>query len=473
MHLRTATLGAVGALLAAALLNCGNGGAPDGAPDARPDSGGGGVSDRIGVGFLTATSTAWESTGTWPIEIAASSPLLSPVTFSIVRSGGTAAPGKAILDAGTITLAAGQKRATALLRLENDTAAQPATTVELTLTIIAGSAELTAPAARHTVTLRDDDARLWPGDSNVAAVDAAGGLGGNLSGLTYQAAGAGKPAYLWAVKNGPSLLYRLEQTGALWAPSPSDGWAAGKTLRYPGGTGSPDAEGVARAGAFLYVATERDNDVGNTSRLSVLRYDPSGAATTLTATHEWNLTADLPAVDPNAGFEAITWIPDSVLVSRGFLDEKTGKPYAPADYPDHGEGLFAVGLEGNGMIYVYALDHAQAGKFTRLASFASGNPSVMGLEQDGELLWTACDNGCQGAMTLLSIDDNPRSPSHGRFVLRRRVDRPTGMPDLNNEGIALPPDAECAGGRKPFLWSDDAATGGNALRQGSVACGAF
>jgi hypothetical protein len=266
------------------------------------------------------------------------------------------------------------------------------------------------------------------------------------------------------------------QTCAL--PISTDGWAAGKTLRYPGGGGSPDAEGVTRAGAgaAIYVATERDNDVGGASRPGVLRYDPAGAATSLNATHEWDLTADLPAVDPNAGFEAITWIPDALLVARGFRDDKLGKPYAPADYPGHGDGLFALGLEGNGMIYVYALDHrpgASAGAFTRVASFASGHASVMALEQDGARLWAGCDNTCNGELTIFTIDDNPTSATRGRFVLRRRLDRPTGLPNLNDEGIALAPDGECVNSRKPFFWTDDAATGGNALRQGSVACGPF
>jgi len=464
-------LAALGGLAVSAMLNCGNGESEP--PGGTPDGGGEPPIDLPGVGFSAAQSAAWEGTGTWPIEISLRAAAIVPITLTIAVSGGTASGADYALAATTATIAAGQRAVSISVPIADDAAAEAPETVQLSLT--ASGAGVEPLRATHTLTLLDNDARLWPGEATVAVADAASRLGTNLSGLSYQAAAGGQPARLWAVKNGPSLLYRLERSGALWAPSTTDGWTDGKTLRYPAGTGSPDAESVTRAGAgaAIYVATERDNDVGNTSRPGVLRYDPAGAATALNATHEWNLTADLPAVDPNGGFEAITWVPDSLLVARGFRDEKLGKPYAPADYPDHGEGLFLLGLEGNGMVYVYALDHAVAGKFTRLASFASGHASVMALEQDGDRLWAGCDNTCDGELTLFTIDDNPSSATRGRFVLRRRVDRPTGLPNLNDEGIALAPDAECANQRKPFFWTDDAATGGNALRQGSVACGAF
>ena len=106
----------------------------------------------------------------------------------------------------------------------------------------------------------------------------------------------------------------------------------------------------------MFVSTERDNANSGVSRPSpALR--PGGHGIGLTATHEWNLTADLPAVAANSGLEAITWIPDSFLTSHGFFDEHTGAAYDPAAYPGHGDGLFFVGLEANGTIYAYALDH--------------------------------------------------------------------------------------------------------------------
>ena len=45
------------------------------------------------------------------------------------------------------------------------------------------------------------------------------------------------------------------------------------------------------------------------------------------------------------------------------------------------------------------------------------------------------------------------------------------MPDLANEGIAIAPDAQCAGGFKDYFWADDGETGGHSLRRDSIPCG--
>ena len=164
----------------------------------------------------------------------------------------------------------------------------------------------------------------WPGDSAVFTADVQGTFSSNLSGLTYQPAGPLGGPVLWAVQNSPSLLHRLEWNGTNFVDATVDGWTAGKTLAYPSGPGAPDCEGVTRgdpSSPGIYAATERDNSVSGVSRLSVLRFDTTAAGTTLLATHEWNLTADLPPVGANLGLEAITWVPDSQLVLAGFRDE--------------------------------------------------------------------------------------------------------------------------------------------------------
>ena len=51
-------------------------------------------------------------------------------------------------------------------------------------------------------------------------------------------------------------------------------------------------------------------------------------------------------MDKNLGLEGITFISDAFLLSKKFVDEVHGKVYDPNDYPDHGSGLFFVGLEG-------------------------------------------------------------------------------------------------------------------------------
>ena len=148
----------------------------------------------------------------------------------------------------------------------------------------------------------------WPGGNTVTTIDDANVFGTNLSGLAYEPATASAPAVLWAVRNGPSTLFRLVWNGSTFAPENANDWDAGKTLLYTDGTGEPDSEGVTRSeydSPFVYVATERNNLANTVSRLSVLRFDTSAAGTSLVATNEWNLTGDLPVVGANLGLEGI------------------------------------------------------------------------------------------------------------------------------------------------------------------------
>ncbi|MGE3472575.1 MAG: lamin tail domain-containing protein [Vicinamibacterales bacterium] len=314
------------------------------------------------------------------------------------------------------------------------------------------------------------DASPWPGDPAVQAVDGLNVFGGNLSGLVYEPS-ATAPGVLWAVRNGPGSLFRLVWDGVLWTPDAANNWILGKALAYPDGTGNPDAEGVTLAdgGAIVYVSTERDNNASAVSRNSILRLDSSGSSTALVATHEWNVTADLPAVGPNLGMEAITWVPDAFLVAQGFVDEALGGAYNPANYPDHGTGLFFVGLEANGTIYAYALNHAN-GSFARVATVASGMTGVMDLRFDPDTgdLWAVCDDTCGGVSTLLRVD-----PTSHRFTPSQSLARPSGMPNLNNEGFALAPLSECVAGQRAVFWSDDSETDGHAIRSGLLSCPAL
>jgi hypothetical protein len=317
----------------------------------------------------------------------------------------------------------------------------------------------------------------WPGPGDdVQAVDGTSVFGGNLSGLTYESASGSAPAVLWAAKNGPGTLYRLVWNGVNWAPDTSADWSAGKSLHYTDGGGDADAEGLTFAGSGsaggIYVASERNNDANTVSRNSVLLFDPNQSGTSLTASHDWNLTSDLPSVGANLGIEAITWIPDSYLTSKHFFDETAGHAYAPTEYPGHGDGLFFVGVEANGMIYAYALDHTTNG-FTRIATIATGQPGVMGLEFDRDVgyLWATCDDGCGNKASILEIDTTATSPTFGRFAISRVFDRPTTMPNINNEGFAIAPESECAGGRKYVFWADDGETDGHSVRRATIPCG--
>ncbi|HTL34106.1 MAG TPA: lamin tail domain-containing protein [Kofleriaceae bacterium] len=298
----------------------------------------------------------------------------------------------------------------------------------------------------------------WPGRNAVVTVDAAGAPN-NVSGLFYDG------ATLWGARNAPGELIEYVQIGTQW------NIASQRTLRYPSGLGDPDAEDVTKAelsSNAIYVATERDNANNAVSRLSILRFDTSAAGTTLIATHEWNLTADIPAVGANLGLEAITWIPDSFLVGAGFFDTAAGHAYNPADYANHGTGLFFVGVEQTGTVYVYALDHAGDG-YTRVTSFASGDPATKALyfDRDVGYLWTYCGAACGNQSGVMRIN------ASGAFALIKQIAAPSTMPNLQNEGISFAPESQCVAGQKSFWWTDDGATDGHALRADTIPCGAF
>jgi hypothetical protein len=217
----------------------------------------------------------------------------------------------------------------------------------------------------------------------------------------------------------------------------------------------------------IFVSIERDDSGANanTSRPSVLRYDTSAAGPVLTATREWPLVADLPGLADNAGLEAVSWVPDSALVAKGFKDESTGATYNPATHPGHGSGIFFVGVEQTGQVIGYALNQ-NTNAATRVATISGVYPAVMDLTWDAERqsLWAVCDDGCSGRSATLEI-----TPS-GTFAVTARYDRPTGMADLNNEGFAIAPQTECVAGLKSVFWADDTATNGYALRSGKLAC---
>ncbi|MEV0533988.1 lamin tail domain-containing protein [Kitasatospora sp. NPDC050463] len=301
----------------------------------------------------------------------------------------------------------------------------------------------------------------WPGSGTVATADAADALGSDLSGL-YQEGGV-----LWGAQNSGKLWRLVPNGSGGWKPDTANGWTSGKTLRFPGGSGTPDSEGVTLTGAGasggVFVSSERNGDSSGTSRLSVLRYDVAGTGTALTATKEWNLTSALPSVGSNLGLEGITWIPDGYLTGAGFTDASTGAAYSPAGYGAHSGGVFFVGVEG-GTVYGFVLQ--DGGAFTRVATIASGMAGVMELqwEPQSSRLWVVCDNTCNGQHRTMQVGAN------GAFTTTAVFNRPSGMANLNNEGFALAGAAECTAGSKPVYWADDGNTGGHALRRGTVSC---
>ncbi|CAM9279810.1 unnamed protein product, partial [Ectocarpus fasciculatus] len=312
------------------------------------------------------------------------------------------------------------------------------------------------------------------GLDDVQTVDVTDYFGDNLSGLYFESSPQGADPILWAVENFPSTLYRLVWNGTFWLPENVHNWDDGKRLHYTDGTGDPDAEDITKGGVYsnkIYVCTERDGHEGESRNIVILyELDLEDDNVFMNGTAQWDLTADLPAVsESNKGLEALTWVSDEYLVSNGFYDESKGQLYDPADYPDHADGLILVGLEDNGYIYAYALNH-KTESYSRIATFSSGFAAVMALsfDEDNGYLWSVCDDNCDGVHHVFSVNEN------GQFAQISAFARPTTMGgNYNSEGFTVSQDTVCFDGYKPVLWSDDTQDVGHAIRQDKIPCGSF
>ena len=118
-----------------------------------------------------------------------------------------------------------------------------------------------------------------------------------------------------------------------------------------------------------------------------------------------------------------------------------------------------------GRSFAYALDSTNS-TYTRVATIGTRFPSVMDLEYEPETgkLWAACDDTCFGR--TIRLDVAQAGVNHGKFEIGETYERPGGAPNLNNEGFAIAPQAECVNGLKPTFYSDDSATGGHAISTG-------
>ncbi|MFD5213375.1 lamin tail domain-containing protein [Microbacterium sp. NPDC058345] len=302
----------------------------------------------------------------------------------------------------------------------------------------------------------------WPGSPEVRALDTTPTFLEDSSGLDVQQTADG--AFLWGIDNGEGRLWKLKASSD-GAVEQLAGWEHGKRIRFqkdagdPGAAG-PDTEGVTvDDDGAVYVAAERDNSAKGVNRNVVLKVDPDAAAGDLIAEQEWDLTDLLPAVGANLGIEAVEWVPDDVLAGALF-DQTRNAAYRPADHPGHGDGLFFVAVEDGGHVFAFAL--GADGSATQVAEIAPGLAGVMGLDYDSvlDVLWAVCDDGCQGRSAQITLN-GAAAPGIAHFA------RPTGMPDVNNEGFATAPASLSQDGARPVWWFADGFAS-EALRAGTL-----
>ncbi|MDC2956637.1 lamin tail domain-containing protein [Streptomyces gilvifuscus] len=321
----------------------------------------------------------------------------------------------------------------------------------------------------------------WPGGADVTIADdvcafttSTGPEGRDVSGLAFDPA---NPSVLWAAKN-KNWLYKLVKSNGKWVPDAS--WsAAGKQIRFAGGTGQPDSEGLTvGANGHIYVTSERDNANNTVPKDTIMEFDPTATGSTLTPIHQWDMTSQFPQLntgskdDANLGFEGVGYVPDSWLTANGWVDPLTGAAYNPANYPQHGSGLFFAGLEWDGTLHVYGLN--SNGTFTTFGTIATGKVSVMDVTFDAgtQRLIATCDNTCGETHTFMKVN------AGGAIVPDVTYTNPAVMPTDNLEGFAVAPPQTCVNGFREAVWSDDGIYGfgsgsssyGHAIYSGTFPC---
>ncbi|WP_406835591.1 lamin tail domain-containing protein [Streptomyces sp. AHU1] len=350
--------------------------------------------------------------------------------------------------------------------------------------LLGGGGSLTsgcAPEAPSGTGSTPSGTLAWPGGLDVTIADnvcafttSTGPEGRDVSGLAFDPS---NPSVLWAAKN-KNWLYKLVKSNGLWVPDAS--WSAtGKQLRFLGGSGQPDSEGLTVGGnGHIYVTSERDNANNTVPKDTIMEFDPTATGTTLTPVHQWDMTSQFPQLntgskdDANLGFEGVGHVPDSWLTANGWVDPLTGAAYNPANYPLHGSGLFFAGLEWDGTLHVYGLN--SDGTFTTFGTIATGKSSVMDVTYDAgtQRVIATCDNTCGETHTFMKVN------ASGAIVPDVTYTNPSVMPADNLEGFAIAPTSTCVSGFREAVWSDDGIYGfgsgsssyGHAVYSGTFPC---
>ncbi|MER7679189.1 lamin tail domain-containing protein [Streptomyces sp. NPDC096934] len=350
--------------------------------------------------------------------------------------------------------------------------------------LLGGGGSLTkncAPEAPSGSGSKPSGTLTWPGGLDVTIADnvcafttSTGPEGRDLSGLAFDPA---NPSVLWAAKN-KNWLYKLVKSSGKWIPDAS--WSAtGKQIRFLGGSGEPDSEGLTvGANGHIYVTSERDNAKNTAPKDTIMEFDPAASGSTLTPVHQWDMTSQFPQLntgnkdDANLGFEGVGYVPDSWLTANGWIDPLTHAAYNPANYPLHGSGLFFAGLEWDGTLHVYGLN--SDGSFTTFGTITTGQRSVMDVTFDAatQRIVASCDNTCGETHTFMKIN------ASGAIVPDVTYTDPAVMPADNLEGLALAPASTCVNGFREAVWSDDGIYGfgsgsssyGHAIYSGTFPC---
>ncbi len=254
---------------------------------------------------------------------------------------------------------------------------------------------------------------------------------------------------LWLARNGgPAMVWALERRDDGWQVA-EDGdlrkvWSPGDDLSFG------DLE------AITFADFEEPNTLFglDESQSRIRQWDFAGEARDVAS---WDLDADMPIPTSWLGPEGLTFVPDRFLEAQGFRDADGA--LATSRYGTG--GLFFVGHQDEGLVYVFDLDRGST-DYTFIGTFSTAAPETAGLEFDPStgLLWVfhgGSDLTLEAtrlSWTEIEGEDGPRRVCDS-VVIYSGPNIPAGG-STNLEGIALMGIEDCRNGtRSAFVTTDD------------------
>ena len=301
----------------------------------------------------------------------------------------------------------------------------------------------------------------WPGNGEVVIFDHEPTFLEDSSGLDFF------NGQLYAVDNGTGKFWILDvsKDGKL---SFAKGFENGKRVRFQkdadnAKAAGPDAEGITVDGdGFVYIASERDNNVKGVNFNTILKVDPHKEDDDLVALQQWDLTASLPQVSANMGIEAVEWV-SNANVDGKLYDQNTNTVFDATNYPNAiSSGVFFVALEDNGHVYAYVLN--EDGSSVQIADIDVKIGGAMALDYDTyeNVLWVVADNGYGNRAAKISINGE-KQPEIIHIMPASGVDI-----SANNEGFAIAEASFTKDGQRPVYRFKDGEKLGS-LSIGSIA----
>jgi uncharacterized protein YjiK len=236
---------------------------------------------------------------------------------------------------------------------------------------------------------------------------------------------------LWVARNGPSpdsKLWALKESGSSWVVDT-------QATRRAEWTGLGDLEAITYCPATpnaIYCASEGEQFI------RVLDVSVYGV---LNVTRVFNLAAQVPYLS-GKGIEGLAFIPNEAL-ARGGMTTSTGAPMRSTLGLG---GLFFVGNQGDGRIYIFDLSPTST-TFVSYGSLATNYPEISELTFDwstDELLVLHGNN--QNTIEVSQLTATGTGTTR-HLVEHRTYDRPLGSAtNANIEGIAILTDADCSTG---------------------------